>query len=449
MARLIPWRREPSRLTLLIKRFLPRTLLGRSLMIMVTPLVILQLVTVYVFYDRHWQTMTRRLASSIAGDISMIIDQMRSFPQDEAWALAAAGSHLGLDATFRRGETLPADAPPAGSLILDPVLAKALESKLRRPFHIDTGRDDDKVEINVQLNDGVLHVLAPRKRLWSVTTYIFIMWMVGASVVLFAIAILFMRNQVRPIRRLAADAEQFGKGRDVPDFKPSGALEVRQAATAFNIMRQRILRQLRQRTEMLAGVSHDLRTPLTRMKLELAMLEKSADVSSLKEDLEDMARMVEGYLAFARGEGDEPAEETDLSDLLDEVIKGAERKQIHVDFEKTGNLTVPVRPNAIKRCFTNLVENAATYGRHVSIQARRRGGAVEIHIDDDGPGIPRERRSQVFRPFFRLDKARGPDTGGMGLGLTIARDVARGHGGDITLGDSPAGGLRAIVRLPV
>ncbi len=449
MARLTLSRREPSRLTLLVKRLLPRTLLGRSLMIMVTPLVILQLVTAYVFYDRHWQTMTRRLASSIAGEISMIIDHMRSFPEQEAWTLASGYSHFGLDVTMRKGETLAEVPPPQGSLILDPVLRAALASSLRRPFHIDTGTYEDKVEINVQLNDGLLHVLAPRKRLWSITTYIFIMWMVGTSIILFAIATIFMRNQVRPIRRLAADAEQFGKGRDVPDFKPSGALEVRQAATAFNIMRQRIQRQLRQRTEMLAGVSHDLRTPLTRMKLELAMLENSADVDALKTDLEDMQRMVEGYLTFARGEGDEPAEQVDLSDLLDEVVQGARRKHIEIDLEKTGNLTVPVRANAVKRCLTNLVENAATHGTQVSVHARRRGGAIEIHVDDDGPGIPRDRRGQVFRPFFRVDEARSPDTGGMGLGLTIARDVARGHGGDITLGDSPTGGLRAIVRLPV
>ena len=282
----------------MVKRFLPRTLLGRSLMIMVTPLVILQLVTAYVFYDRHWQTMTRRLASSIAGEISMIIEHMRSFPEQEAWTLATAYGHYGLEVTVRKGEKLAEVPPPRGSLILDPVLREALASSLRRPFHIDTGTYEDKVEINVQLNDGVLHVLAPRKRLWSITTYIFIMWMVGTSIILFAIATIFMRNQVRPIRRLGADAEQFGKGRDVPDFKPSGALEVRQAATAFNIMRQRIQRQLRQRTEMLAGVSHDLRTPLTRMKLELAMLENSADVDALKADVEDMQRMVEGYLTL-------------------------------------------------------------------------------------------------------------------------------------------------------
>lgn len=440
-----------ERLSLAVKRMLPRTLLGRSLLIMVTPLILLQLITAYIFYERHWQTVTRRLAVSLAGDISVVVDHLRSFPtpENETWILETARIHMGLDTTYQRGDVLPEQAPPRGSAIIDPVLSRSLQDALRRPFQIDTGSFGRRIEIKIQLPDGVLHVFAPRERLWSVTTYIFILWMVGTSVILFAVATVFMRNQVRPIRRLAAAAEMFGKGRDVPDFKPAGALEVRQAAVAFNIMRQRIRRQISQRTEMLAGISHDLRAPLTRMKLELAMLRDSPEAAALSQDVADMERMVEAYLAFARGEGEEAPAETDLYPLLQEVARSARRNGVKIDVQKSGDVAVPVRPNAVKRCLANLVENAATYGDTVSIQARRRGRVVEITVDDNGPGIPRDQRNRVFKPFFRMDEARNPDTGGMGLGLTIARDVARGHGGDITLGESPTSGLRAVLRLPV
>ena len=434
-----------------IKRVLPHTLLGRSLLIIVTPLVLLQLITATIFYERHWRQVTRRLADALAGDIALVVEHMRTYPspEDETWILETARLRMALRVTYLRGKVLSEIAPPRGSAILDPALTRSLRDALHRPLQIDTGSRARWVEIRIQLADGVLRVLAPRKRLWSSTTYIFILWMVGTSIILFAVATVFMRNQVRPIRRLAAAAEMFGKGRNVPDFKLSGALEVRQAANAFNIMRARIQRQISQRTDMLAGVSHDLRTPLTRMKLQLAMLGDGADVQALATDVADMEKMVEGYLAFARGEAAEEPVKTDLGKLIEDVAEKARGHGAKVDMRRTGNITVTVRPNAFKRCLTNLIDNAATHGNAIAIQARRRGRAVEIVIDDNGPGIPRNRRAEVFKPFFRLDPARNPETGGIGLGLTIARDVIRGHGGDITLGDSPEGGLRASLRLPV
>ena len=273
--------------------------------------------------------------------------------------------------------------------------------------------------------------------------------MVGTSLILFVVAMLFMRNQVRPIRRLAAAAESLGKGRDVPDFRPSGATEVRQAAAAFLEMRDRIKRQITQRTDLLSGVSHDLRTPLTRMKLQLAMLEDSSETDELKSDISEMEKMIEGYLAFARGEGGEVPSSVNLAALLREVVEGARRNGAAIEFETKGELDVTVRPDAFKRCLMNLIANAALYGDRLEIQATRRRDAIEITIDDNGPGIPEDLRKEVFRPFFRIDSSRNPETGGVGLGLTIARDVMHGHGGDITLADSPTGGLRAALRLPV
>ena len=434
-----------------IKRYLPRSLLGRSLLIIVTPLVVVQLITGYVFYERHWKNMTRRLALGLAGDISLIAEHIRTFPgeRNETWILETSRIHTGLIAIYKKGEVLPETPPPQGSAMLDPVLSAALRDLLRRPFQIDTGRDDKQVEINVQLADGVLRILASRKRLWDPTTYLVLFWMVGTSIVLLVIATIFMRNQVMPIKRLAAAAEMFGKGRNVPDFKPAGALEVRQAAVAFNIMRQRIQRQISQRTEMLAGVSHDLRTPLTRMKLELAMLKDTEAAAELQGDLEEMEHMVEAYLAFARGEAEEEPEAIDLTALIEDVARAARRKGAHVETAVPPKLPATVRTTGMRRCLTNLIDNAASYGRKVRVEARGRGRSVEITVDDDGPGIPREAREDVFKAFYRIDPSRSPDRAGVGLGMTIARDVVRGHGGEISLADSPQGGLRVSIRLPL
>ena len=436
---------------LFVKRFLPRTLFGRSLLIIVTPLILLQVVAAWIFYDRHWETITRRLAVGVSGEIALVIEHRRKYPQpeNERWVFAAAGSNFQMRMTFQKGSILPNAPPLVGSGILDRLLFNALVERVRRPFHMDTGSRGRDVFIRVQLTDGVLDVLVPRERLFSSTTYIFVMWMVGTSMVLFAVATVFMRNQVRPIRRLAAAVDSFGKGREVPDFKPEGAAEVRSAAAAFEVMRERVQRAIGQRTEMLAGVSHDLRTPLTRMKLQLAMLADSKAIQELKYDVSEMEKMVEGYLGFARGENAEPVASTDLKALLDEVVTGARREGAAIDLDSESGITVDLRPNAFKRCVNNLVTNAMLHADHVAIRARRAADAIEITIDDDGPGIPEEEREAVFKPFYRLDGSRNPETGGTGLGLTIARDIMHGHGGDIILNDAPGGGLRALLKLPL
>jgi len=365
--------------------------------------------------------------------------------------LAAAAANLGLRITFGRGAILPNKPRTTGSSILDRRLGDALRERVRRPFHMDTRSRDRQVMIQVQLTDGVLNVIVERERLFSSTTYIFVMWMVGTSMVLFAIATVFMRNQVRPIRRLAAAVDNFGKGRDESGFKPEGAAEIRQAAAAFNVMRERILRAISQRTEILAGVSHDLRTVLTRMKLQLAMLGEGAEVTAMQDDVTEMENMVEEYLAFARGESAETIADTDIDAILDDIAQTARHGGAGVRYRRNGAgaLVVPVRPNAFKRCVTNLVGNAVKHAGTIEISARRAGDQVEILVDDDGPGIAPDAREEVFKPFYRLDSARNLDSGGSGLGLTIARDIMRAHGGDVLLEDSPGGGLRARLRLPV
>lgn len=436
---------------LLIKRFLPRTLFGRSLLIIVSPLILLQIISTHIFYDRHWDTITRRLSSSIAGDISMVLNMLRENPgpENQAAIFELAQETFGFRITLEPGVILPNQAAPANERI-DNFLSHALSERIARPFRIDTSAFKERVVIDVQLADAVLHVVAPGDRLFSSTTYIFIMWMVGSSLILFAVASIFMRNQIRPIRRLARAVDSFGKGRPVEeDFRSGGATEVRQAATAFNIMRERIQRQIRQRTDMLSGVSHDLRTPLTRMKLQLAMLGKSPEINELRADVVEMEKMIEGYLTFARGEGDEEAVETSLSDLVEDVVAQWKRNGATIDAHVEGRFDAWCRPNAVKRCLDNLIANAQRYGSHIWIRAGKRGDVTEIAIDDDGPGIEEDKREEVFRPFFRLDQSRNPETGGTGLGLAIARDIARAHGGDIKMETSPHGGLRALVRLPL
>ncbi|MBI1778368.1 MAG: HAMP domain-containing protein [Proteobacteria bacterium] len=440
---------------MMLKRILPLSLFGRSLLIIITPLVIVQVVATFVFFDRHWETVTRRLANSLAGDLALLID-LRERPDDipsDPEIYESASRYLDMQITFQPGAILPNAEPNPSPSLLETQLTNALSERVRRPFQVDVTSLPRDIGVRVQLPDGVFDVTTGRKRLTSSTGYLVIMWMVGTSLVTLAVATAFMRRQIRPIFRLAHAADSFGRGIDVPDFKPEGATEVRQAARAFLLMRERIRRQISQRTEMLAGVSHDLRTPITRMKLQLAMMPAGVEAEGLKTDLDDMERMVDGYLAFVRGEGSEAPVPTSLPDLLEDVVSGARRQGREVNLAvpelDPPGLTVSLRPDAIKRCIGNLVANACRHGRRVQVALKRLDRSVEITVDDDGPGIPLAEREAVFRPFFRLDPSRNPATGGTGLGLTIARDVARGHGGDVELADSPIGGLRATVRLPV
>lgn len=435
----------------LIKRFLPKTLFGRALMILVTPLVLLQIIATYIFIDRHWETITRRLTAAIAGEIGLVIDQLEREPGEQARhrVFDNANQYFQLRMTFTPNVSLP-ETHQEYTGILDRKLAIDMRERVGRPFLIDTTVFKERVIIDVQLPDGVLSVIVPGTRLFSSTTYIFIFWMVGTSLILLAIAIIFLRNQIRPIRRLAAAVDRFGKGQtEDEEFRVSGAAEVRLVGMAFNRMRERISRQIRQRTDMLSGVSHDLRTPLTRMRLQLEMLSDQTAVEELKGDLLEMENMIDGYLTFARGEGDEPPIVTNVSALIESTVAGWQRNGTRIDCHIESHLELPVRSDALRRCLDNLISNASRYAKHVWVSAGKRNDSIEITVDDDGPGIPEDKRQDVFRPFWRLDESRNPETGGTGLGLAIARDVARGHGGDIMLQQSPHGGLRARIYLPI
>ncbi len=444
-------RRLWKRFWRIIALYMPKRLYARSLLIVITPMILLQSVVAFVFMERHWQLVTQRLSLATTRDIGAVIDMIETFPpgNDYADVIRIARERLSLNIDLLPPDALPAPGPKPFFNILDQTLSDEIRDHIDRPFWIDTMGDSKLVEIRVQLDDHVLRVFTRRSQTYASNTHIFLVWMVGTSVVLLLIAIPFLRNQVKPIAQLAEAAESFGKGRSPPrSFRPSGAEEVRRAGFAFNQMRERIERQIEQRTAMLTGVSHDLRTILTRFRLQLAMGSAFIDADALNKDVDDMQSMLEGYMAFAKGEAREPAGSFDMEDWLARVEEEAELRGKTVTFTLEGEPSVHVRPNAFGRLLNNLVGNAFRYAESVHIAVSHTGNTLSVIVDDNGPGVPSDRREDVFKPFVRLDEARNQDAGGTGLGLSIARDIARSHGGDITLSDSPQGGLRAEISVP-
>jgi len=434
-----------------LKSMMPTGLYGRALLIIIVPMVVLQSVVAFVFMERHWNTVTRRLSAAVTQDIAALIDIYASYPQDadRLTIRRIAVQRLGLSVDFLPETELPPVGPKPFFSLLDQALSQEISVRIRRPFWIDTVGRSNLVEIRIRLDDTVMRVFAQRSAAYASNSEIFLLWMVGTSLVLLGVAIIFLRNQIKPILRLADAAESFGKGREVPGFKPRGAREVRRAAQAFIEMKRRVERTMETRTTMLAGVSHDLRTILTRFKLELALLRSGPEIDAMKKDVDEMGRMLEAYLAFAKGDSGEQPAPTDMAAFLDELKADAERNGHKTSVAFYGHAVVTVRPAAFRRCLGNLVSNAARFAKEISITGHRDHRWLTVTVDDDGPGIPQDMREEVFRPFLRLDDARNQDEGGTGLGLAIARDIARSHGGDIALGDSPMGGLRATVRVPV
>jgi len=431
--------------------YLPTGLYVRSLLIIIIPMVLLQSVVAAVFMERHWQMVTQRLSAAVTRDIAAIIQIIETYPQDTDFSEVTriARDQMNLQISIEPDGDLPSPRTKPFFSILDGILSDEISDQIKRPFWIDTLGDSSLVEIRIKLEDKILRVLARRSSTYASNTHIFIVWMVGASLVLIGISILFLRGQIRPILALANAAENFGKGQKADNFHPRGADEVRRAGLAFILMRERIERQIEQRTAMLTGVSHDLRTILTRFKLQLALAGENPELHGLNDDVNDMQSMLEAYMAFARSEVEEDVGDLKLSELFARVEADFELhdgKKLTYAIE--GDDEILVRPNAFTRLVTNLASNARRYANTLDMNARHSAKWLTITFDDDGPGIPEKNREDVFKPFFRLDEARNLDASGTGLGLAIARDIARSHGGNVTLGDSPLGGLRATVRLP-
>jgi len=428
------------------KTFLPKSLFGRALLILILPTVLTQLLMAYIFFDRHWDNVTRHLSEAFAGDVALIIDQLKTIPESHRAKLIKDFEE---DTSTSVNLDPPEAFKPEYATHEFPEFQEFLRHNGGEKFTVRKIDNNTTIEIRVQLPKETLRLETTVKRLESRTTVIFIWWMIGATSVFLLVAVIFLRNQIRPIRRLAEAADNFGRGVDMPDFRPSGANEVRRAARAFIVMRERIKRQIRTRTDMLSGISHDLRTPLTRMKLQLAMLGEKEGASELRADVQQMEHMIGEYLDFARGEGGEEAVRTPLRDLLEDVVRDYQRLNSKVTFAGGEMIFTSLRVSAFRRVLHNLIDNALRYGKSCTLTLRRTVNYCEILIDDEGPGIPEDKREDVFKPFNRLDPSRNIKTGGVGLGLTIARDVVLAHGGAISLETSPSNGLRVIIRLPL
>ena len=431
------------------KTVLPNGLLGRFFLIILLPLIIVQFSLGLFFYNRHWDTVSHRLARDIYGEVEFvanIINTSTLSDHEINHLLAQAENSLFLDLTWKPNAYM---SHKQKKRVIDMSQDLALELKhLAFPYRVTTSTDGQQ-KIDIQLDRGVLDVVVARKRFFSTTVWIFFLWMFFSSILLFGVALIFMKNQLRAIIRLAHAAEAFGIGKNVDSFKPEGATEVRHAGAAFLMMKNRLQRYLTERTAMLAGVSHDLRTPLTRLKLQLSMLPQDETTHAMEQDVDDMENMLNGYLTFARGDGREESKELNLKPFMANLVDKFRKTNHQIDMVIQKDVYVIARPSDLSRALGNLIANAGRYATKTWIKVQKKQDCAQIIIDDDGPGIPKNKRHDVFKPFVRLEESRNPTTGGVGLGLTITRDILLSHGGTISLEKSPHKGLRVLITLPL
>ena len=430
----------------MIKKFLPQTLLGRSIMILVFPLIILQLIITVIFYNRHWDTITRHRTIDFVKDITLVVESFEKNKsiENQKWTLNNVSEKLQLQTFYKKNVTLNLEQHELKPTKLKKYLLENLDP-LNKKFNLEINDKKKLITVMVELDEGVLEFRASKKRIYSSTTYIFILWMISASIILFIVALLFLKNQIKPIRKLAIAVDRFGKGKNIGNFKPSGAREVRRVSNAFKIMKERIENSISQRNKMFSSISHDIRTILTRMKLNLEL--HKLDKGGLKKDLVEMEQMVEEYLKYAKGEEKEKIQKVNITSLINLIKKRYSKKNIY--FNNGKKINISVRLNSIKRCINNLLSNSLKFSKNIKITCNKKNNYVEIIIDDDGPGIPEKERKKVLQPFYRVEDSRNRDTGGIGLGITIAADIINNHGGNFFLDKSPLGGLRAKIYLPI
>lgn len=429
---------------------LPKGLYWRTLLIIVAPAALLQLIITLVFLDDHWQATSKRMSQGVAADVALIIQLYEANPTVENFERLReyAMRPLRLEIDLQPGAELAIPRCRAWGSTLDRYLTRSLQTDIHREVWYDSTCPGPQVLIRVPTEDGVLQLKAYRDRVQARSGPLFVAWISGATIFLIIVSVIFIRNQVRPIEKLADAMERFGRGEDTGHIRARGAREVRGATAAFQDMRQRIKKHIEQRSQLLAGVSHDLRTPLTRLKLQLALMPPSPEIAEVKRDLAEMEETLDEYLAFAKGLADEAPEQVDIAALAREIAADSVRGGGDVAVEGVASASTPGRARALKRCLANLIDNAVAHGDKVRVAINSDDRAISVSVDDNGPGIPEELYEEAFRPFSRLDETRSRNQKGVGLGLAIARDVARSHGGDISLSQSPLGGLRAALRLP-
>lgn len=429
----------------------PKSLFGRMLAIILVPIILVQIISVIIFYERHWDWVSRHMSKNLAKDVGLLIDELGNEPSKDQRALSAIRARQYFDIIFYwlEGGILQPNQ------VIEPQFKNfrnSLQARIREPFYLSTLENSRQFYVDIQLGNGIVRMHIDDKRLFVPTALTFIMWSIGASVILFSIAIIFLRGQVRPILRLANAARQIGFGRDVDSFSVEGATEVRIAGRAFQAMRHRINKQISERTALLAGVSHDLKTPLTRMRLQLAVMEIQNDTKiEFEKELKELEEMIDGYLEFARDDREEQMVDASLFKLLQQASKTSDPSGDKINIlPPNNNIPIfPIQVQSIRRALVNLLTNAIRYAGKATAQIQIFDDHSEVIIDDNGPGIPRDKRAEVVLPFTRLENSRNSKTGGTGLGLSIAKNSALNHGGELILEDSPLGGLRVRLLLPL
>ena len=448
----LPEKAEES-LRYLRLKFLPKTLFFRTMLLIFIPLIVVQVVSVVMFFDGSWSRMGRRLSDNLTSDMSFIMEQVNRNPSRLKEMQALSSQKFGMEFEYYSNQ----DKLKAISKVrkANRMIVGYLEESLEKAFpkaeiNIFEGKADKDLVVMIDSDQRLYRFLTTRKKIFSSSIFMFVVWMVGTSILLFLVAVLFLRIQVRSIAELAQVAEDFGKGIDNKDFKPYGSSEVRKAALAFIKMKERIQRQISERTQMLAGVSHDLRTPLTRMKLQAAMMPDGDDKKDFLSDIDEMEKMLDGYLSFVSGEGGEKSSFVDVNEMILSIINKFRNKKALIRYSTNDQVSaIQGREQALKRALTNVISNAFRYGKTIAVKLESNDKKLMIAIEDDGPGIPKDKREDVFKAFYRLENSRNKETGGVGLGLSIAKDVITSHGGTIELDDSSLGGLKVLVSIPL
>ena len=435
-------------------KILPKRLFFRTMLLIFIPLIVVQVVSIVAFFDGTWGRIGHRFADNLTSDMAMVMEIINKSPDKFNDIRKIVENNLNMDVTVYS----VGDKHKAVNRVIkktnNELVTGFLEKDLKKKFPADLtsvywDKENSLLTVFVDTSNGLFEFVTSSKNIFSTSIFGFVAWMIGTSALLFLVAVLFLRIQVRSIADLAKVAEDFGKGIDNKDFKPYGSSEVRAAAFAFIKMKERIQKQISERTQMLAGVSHDLRTPLTRMKLQATMLD-GQDKEDMLQDIAEMEKMLEGYLSFVSGEGGEASTFVDMNELILSVLNKYRTKDAFIRYKTNDQVSaIQGREQALKRAITNVVSNALKYGKTVAVALESNSRKLEVTIDDDGPGIPDDKREEVFKAFYRLEESRNKETGGIGLGLAITKDVITSHGGKIELLDSPLGGLRVLISIPL
>ena len=432
----------------IIKKILPKRLFYRSLIIVATPIILLQVIITIVFFDSLWIKANKGMTRSLVSEIRTLYDVYKGLGMEEKQTIINLyDKNFDFVISFKENEPFPEKIAERWFSPMDRSLRRELKIVFGNEYWFDTTTYKEIVDLRMKYENGFIQIFFPKNRIAPSSARIFALWITLPGLLLITIAIFFLKNQTRPIVNLAKAAEKFGKGEFVKEFRPSGAREIRQAAYEFDRMRKRISVHLNQRSEMLSGISHDLRTPLTRLKLQLALLKQQDLAKKMSDDIEEMERMLNEYLEFSRNQKNEDTEIISIDSLIIDVIKKYNNKKIKTNFDR--NIKMHLRQNTFKRCLGNLIDNGLSYGKKVEITTKKTIKDLIIFVDDDGPGIPQEEYEKVIKPFYRIDKSRGQNKSGVGLGLSIANDIVRSHGGNILLEKSPLNGLRVKISLPL